>query len=92
MRTVFLRENTDIWIQTYRVPRGREEEIVEAAEAAYDAGARCILAWSFHGAESNDYGAENPLRTWEMTKEAMKRIRSMERDRILEDNRRKYRK
>ena len=82
----------NIWIQAFGVPRGREEEIVQATEAAYDAGARCILAWGFHGSESNDYGAQDPLRTWEMTKEGMRRIRTMERDRILAENRKKYMK
>ena len=82
----------NIWIQGYASPRGREEEIIEATEAAYDAGARCILSWSFHGAESNDYRAENPQRCWDITVEAMKRIRSMERDRILAENRAKYMK
>ena len=82
----------NIWIQGYAAPRGREEEIIEATEAAYDAGARCILSWSFHGAESNDYRAENPLRCWDITVEAMKRVRYMERDRLLAENRRKYMK
>jgi hypothetical protein len=82
----------NLWIQGYASPRGREEEIVEATEAAYDAGARCILSWSFHGAESNDYRSENPERTWDITVEAMKRIRSMERDRILAENRKKFMK
>lgn len=82
----------NLWIQGYASPRGREEEIIEATEAAYDAGARCILSWSFHGAESNNYRSENPERSWDMTVEAMKRIRSMERDRILAENRAKYMK
>ncbi len=80
----------NIWIQTFGVPKGREEEIIEATAAAYDAGARCILAWGYKGSESNDYGAENPERTWAMTAEAMRRIRSVERDRIWEENRKKY--
>ena len=82
----------NLWIQGYAAPRGREEEIIEATEAAYDAGARCILSWSFHGGESNDYRSANPQRSWDMTVEAMKRIRSMERDRILAENRAKYMK
>ena len=82
----------NIWIQTYKNPRGREEEIIEATEAAYDAGARTILAWGYNGSESNDYAAQNPERTWNFTVEAMKRIRSMERDRILAENRAKYMK
>ena len=86
------KKDHNLWIQTYAVPRGREEEIIQATEAAYDAGARTILAWGFNGSESNTYRAENPLRTWEITVEAMKRIRSMERDRILAENRAKFMK
>lgn len=82
----------NLWIQTYAHKAGHEEEIIQATEAAYDAGARCILAWSYAGAESNDYRAENPELTWRMTIEAMRRIRSMERDRILAENRALYRK
>jgi hypothetical protein len=80
----------NIWIQTYAVPRGREEEIIEATEAAYDSGARTILAWGYNGSESNNYAAKNPERTWNFTVEAMKRIRAMERDKILAANRAKY--
>ena len=82
----------NIWIQTYAVPAGREEEIILAAEAAYDAGARTILAWGYMGSESNDYRAANPLCTWNRTVEAFHRIRSMERDRILEEHRATFRK
>lgn len=82
----------NLWIQTYAVPKGREEEIIEATEAAYDAGARCLLAWGYRGSESNNYAAQNPERTWVATVEAMRRVRSMERDRILAENRKKYMK
>ncbi len=82
----------NIWIQTYKTPMGREEEIIEATEAAYDAGARTLLAWGYRGSESNDYAAQNPERVWAVTKEAMLRVRSMERDRILAENRKKYMK
>ena len=82
----------NIWIQTYGVPRGREEEIIEATAAAYDAGARTILAWGYMGSESNSYGAENPQRTWNTTVEAMKMIRAVERERTWEENRKKYMK
>ena len=82
----------NIWIQTYNVPRGREEEIIEATAAAYDAGARTILAWGYMGSESNDYRAKNPEKTWQMTVEAFRRIKNEERNRILAENRAKYRK
>ena len=81
----------NIWIQTYANPRGREEEIVEATEAAYDAGARTILAWGYYGSASNDYAAQNPEKTWAITCQAFRRIREMERDAVLEARRAAYR-
>ncbi|MBQ8333876.1 MAG: hypothetical protein IJX93_08905 [Clostridia bacterium] len=77
----------NIWIQAYSTPRGREEEIIQATEAAYDAGARTILAWSYYGGISNDYGAENPHLVKAKIDQAFARIWNMERDRILAENR-----
>jgi len=85
-------KNHNIWIQTYSNPKGREEEIIEATEAAYDAGARTIIAWGYYGSDSNDYAAENPAVTWAKTCEAFQRVRNFERDRILNENRKKYMK
>ena len=82
----------NIWIQGYNAPRGREEEIIEATEAVYDAGARTILSWSYNGAESHSYRSANPMRSWACTLEAFRRIKSMERDRILAENRKRYMK
>ena len=82
----------NLWIQTHMVDAGHEEEIIWATEAAYDAGAKCILSWSFAGAESNNYRCGNPERAWEAQVEGMRRIRSMERDRVLAEHRAKYKK
>jgi hypothetical protein len=86
------KKDHNLWIQTYANPKGREEEIIEAAEAAYDAGARTLIAWSYYGGSSNDYAAENPAVAWAKTCEAFQRVRNMERDRILSENRKKYMK
>ena len=85
-------KDNHIWIQGYSAPRGREEEMIIATEAAYDAGARTILSWGYHGCEANNYRSQNPERSWLCTVEGMKRIKSLERDRILEENRKKYMK
>lgn len=77
----------NIWIQAFDNPRNKEEDIVVATEAAYDAGARTIIAWGYYGSESNDYCAKNPYLAWARTCEAMRRIKNMERDRILMENR-----
>jgi hypothetical protein len=67
-------------------------------EAEYDnyrlpkAGARTILSWSYNGAESHSYRSVNPTRSWNATLEGFRRVKSMERDRILAENRKKYMK
>jgi hypothetical protein len=70
----------NIWIQGFRVPAGREEEIVLAADAAYDAGARTILVWGYRGSEASDYRAEMPDAAWQATGEAMLRITERHRE------------
>ncbi len=72
----------NLWIQGFAVPPGREEEIILATDAAYDAGARTILVWGFRGSESNDYRARQPEMTWQIIGEAMRRIRNREWDRL----------
>ena len=68
------------------------EEIITATEAIYDAGARTILAWGFHASESNNYRSANPVKSWQMTLEGFRRIKDMERDKILAENRKKFMK
>ena len=82
----------NLWLQTFKNPKGREEDIIQAAEGLYDAGARTILAWGYYGSESNDYAAKNAPVTWAKTCEAMLRLRNFERDRILAENRKRYMK
>ena len=82
----------NIWIQAYLSPAGREDEVITAYEAAYDAGARNIIAWSYRGGEANNYRAENIEKIWRCTVEGVRRVKSMERDRLLAENRKKYMK
>ena len=70
----------NIWIQTYDNPFGREEDIIAAADAAYDAGARTILAWGYYGSSANSYRAKNPLVVRAKTVEAFRRLWDRERD------------
>ncbi len=69
----------NIWIQGYGIPAGTEEDMVYAADAAYDAGARTILYWGYHGSEGNDYRAKQPDLAWKTMGDAMARL--LERDR-----------
>ena len=77
----------NIWIQGYGVPAGREEEIIYACHAAYDAGARNILVWSNRAGESNDYRAENVDLTWKIVGDAMFSLAQRDREEKLNEYR-----
>jgi hypothetical protein len=79
-----------IWIQSYDIPRGHEDEIIVAADAAYDAGARTLISWAYRGSESNTYKSECPERAWAATCEAFDRVRSRHFDAIREANFKKF--
>ena len=73
----------NIWVQSYRTPAGHEEDIIYAAEAAYDAGARNIFFWGFRGCEGNNYRSKVPEFTWRAAGDAAQRILNKERDRVV---------
>jgi hypothetical protein len=75
-RTADAGKDTHIWIQGYDIPGGQEDDIYLATDAAYEAGARSILAWSYRGGESHSYRADNCERVWQVMGEAMAHIRS----------------
>ena len=79
----------NIWVQGYNIPRGTEEDVVYATEAAYDAGARQIFVWGYRGSEGNNYRAKQPSVTWRAACDGFERILDKERDRIITEARRK---
>lgn len=81
------KKSHNIWVQCFDNPAGREEDIVYAAEAAYDAGARNILFWGFRGSEGNDYRAKNPEIVWQAMGDACERLLNKERDRVRNEAR-----
>ena len=80
-------KNHNIWIQGFAIPKGQENNIIYAADAAYDAGARNIMMWGYRGSEGNDYRASNPELLWQKAGEAMARLQNKEYDRIEKEAR-----
>ncbi len=64
----------NVWIQAYAHKKGHEEEVIAAADAMYDAGARNIFVWGYRGCEGNDYKGECPDMLWANVGQAMQRI------------------
>lgn len=79
----------NLWIQGYDFPYGTEEDVVYAADAAYEAGARNILVWGHRGCEGNEYRSDSPEMTWKAIGDAFGRIKNKERDRIITETRKK---
>lgn len=75
-------KDLNLWIKAYNIAAGTEDDIVLATLAAYNAGARTIISWSYYGAESNDYASEKPLASWSRTRDAARLIRDKETLRI----------
>ena len=82
------KKRTHVWVQGYDIPAGYEDELILATDAAYDAGARTILTWSFRGGEPNSYHSEHCEKVWSVMGEAMHRIRSRHFDAVREARRR----
>ena len=63
-----------IWIQSFRVPPGREEEIAEAIDAALDAGISGIAFWGFRACENMSYlDNGNAANIWRVICESMRK-------------------
>lgn len=81
-------KDSHIWLKTFCIEEGCEEEIYLAADAAYDAGARTILAWAYRGSEANNATCDNCEMVWNITGDAMRRLR----DRYQAEKREELRK
>jgi len=56
-----------IWIQNFRVPAGREEEIREAIAVSYAEGVRNFAAWSFYGSAYMSWvRSDDPEKVWDI--------------------------
>ncbi|MCA9742250.1 MAG: hypothetical protein H6695_19110 [Deferribacteres bacterium] len=64
-------------IQNFKIPKGRESEILEAIAIAYAEGVRNIAGWSFYGSEYMSYlKCDNPKDVWDLLGEVFGKIQS----------------
>jgi hypothetical protein len=60
------KKEPQIWIQSYKIPSGREEELREAIAVAYAEGIRNFAAWSYFGTAYMSYiRSSNPQKVWD---------------------------
>ncbi len=67
-----------IWIQGFRVPEGREEEVSTAIKTVFDSGVRNIAAWCFEGGACMTYiSSDRPEIVWDNISKEYKELRKL---------------
>ncbi len=62
----FLGKPSQIWVQAFQVPEGREEEVATAVEVAAAGGADYVAAWGYDGcAHISSIASARPELVWE---------------------------
>lgn len=68
--------DAQMWLQGYKTPAGREEEMVEAVQLMKDKGIKDIAVWGFNACGHISYiQPENPKLAWETIKKAFRAVR-----------------
>jgi len=66
---------SDIWINCWRIPQGKEKEIYEGTKKCAELGPDRISAWSYKGGMGTYEESDNPLKAWENLVDAYKEIK-----------------
>ncbi|MEX2236080.1 MAG: hypothetical protein WEB00_00900 [Dehalococcoidia bacterium] len=67
---------SQLWLQAFRVPEGREEELRMGAAVAAELGADSVAAWSYRGTESmSKIACARPQVVWGVLGEAFRTLR-----------------
>jgi hypothetical protein len=64
-----------LWLQAFRLPSGREEELRMGVRVAEEVGATHLAAWSYRATESMSITCANPGLVWEILGEEFRRVR-----------------
>lgn len=66
-------KQSQLWLQAFRVPRGREHELGEAVGTAAEMGADSIFAWPYRGGAGSILASDDPGAVWKALGEAYRR-------------------
>jgi hypothetical protein len=64
-----------LWLQAFRVPAGREEELRMGVQVAEEVGATHLAAWSFRATESMSIRCADSAKVWGIVEEQFRRVR-----------------
>ncbi len=68
---------TQIWLQAYLIPEGREDELANGLRRVVDLGAQHVAVWSYEGSAAMSLlSCERPDRVWDVVGEVYGKIRA----------------
>lgn len=72
-------KDAHLWLQGFRIPTGREHELIDAVEAMAATGCRNIAVWGFDACKHLSWiRPDNPELVWETVAEAFRRVKDLQ--------------
>lgn len=71
------KKKTQVWVQAFNIPEGREKEIVKGIEIAKEKGVYSVFAWPYRAGGGSILASERASMLWEMIGEAYKKARKI---------------
>ncbi len=62
-------KKSQLWIQGFLIPAGKEEEIREAGKIIGNSGVDSVFTWAYRACEGSIVQSENPKKVWTIIKE-----------------------
>lgn len=70
-------KKSQVWVQAFRIPEGREVEIAKGIEAAAEMGVDSIFAWPYRAGEGSILASDRAVLLWRRIGETFKRLRGL---------------
>jgi len=67
-------KRSQLWLQAFRVPRGRESELREAAKIADELGVDSLFAWPYRGGEGSILESDDARTVWRLLGESFREV------------------
>ena len=62
-------KKSQLWIQGFLIPAGKEEEVREAGKIIGNSGVDSVFTWAYRACEGSIVQSENPKKVWLIIKE-----------------------
>ncbi len=68
-------KESQVWVQAFLIPEGREEEVRQAVKAVWNSGIQNIAAWAYRGAHLIDIRCSQPEKVWDILGKSYRKIK-----------------